>query len=172
MEKVDPSSGEMLLHMICRHPNVPALILDLVILIYPKALRHSDSKGALPLHHVAAHDNMAALKLVYTGFKDGVHHIDEEGRQPFHVAADSNATEAVKFLFDEATEQHKEEVRALEQELAEVNSSLEDIQELRMQESAEAKRKIQELEAKVQAWVELGILKDVFSKPPPHLLRD
>jgi len=66
----------------------------------------------------------------------------------------------------------KVEVRALEQELAEVNSSLEDIQELRMQESAEAKRKIQELEAKVQAWVELGILKDVFSKPPPHLLRD
>ena len=167
-EKIDPTNGEMLLHMICRHPNVPPLILDMVIVLYPKALRHSDSKGALPLHHAAAHDNMAALELVYTAFKDGVHHIDEQGRQPFHVAADSNATEAVKFLYDEATEQHKEEVRVLEQSLAEVNnSSLAVIKELRMQESTESKRQIQELEAKVQAWVELGILKDVFSKPPP-----
>jgi len=171
-EKVDSANGEMLLHMICRHPNVPTSILDLVIVLYPKALRHSDSKGALPLHYAASHDNMEALEIVYTAFKDGVNHVDKEGRQPFHVAADSNATEAIKFLYDEATEQHKsslstreklhkEEVRALEQSLA-------DVKELRKQESAEAKRQIQELETKVQAWVELGILKDVFSKPPPQ----
>jgi len=169
-EKVDPSSGEMLLHMICRHPNVPALILDMVIVLYPKALRHSDYTRALPLHHAAAHDNMTALEIVYTTFKDGVNYVDEEGRQPFHVAADSNSTEAVKFLFDEATEQYKEEIRTLdEQHKAEVlalEQALADIQELRMLESSDAKRQIQEFEAKVQAWIELGILKDVFSKPP------
>lgn len=165
-EKVDPSSGETLLHMVCRHPNVPALILDMVIVLYPKALRHSNFNGTLPLHHAAAHDNMTAMEIVYSVHKDGVNHVDEEGRQPFHVAADSNSIEAVKFLFDEATEQHKVEVRVLEQELADVNSSLAVIKELRMQESAKAKRQIQELEAKVQAWVELGILKDMFNPPP------
>ena len=166
-EKVDPSNGEMLLHMICRHPNVPVSILDMVIVLYPKALRHSDSTYSLPLHHAAAHDNMMALEIIYSVHKDGVNHINVHGQQPFHMAADSNAIEAVNFLYDETTEQHKEEVRALEQELAEVNSSLADIKELRMQESTESKRQIQELEAKVQAWVELGILKDVFSSNPP-----
>jgi len=166
VEKVDPSSGEMLLHMICRHPNVPALILDMVIVLYPKAVRHIDNTRALPLHTAAAHDNMTALEIIYSVHKDGVNHVDEEGRQPFHVAADSNSTEAVKFLYDETTEQHKEEVRVLKQELADVNSSLAVIKELRKQESADAKRQIQELETKIQAWVELGILKDVFSNPP------
>ena len=88
---------------------------------------HSDSTCSLPLHYAAAHDNMTALEIVYSVHKDGVNHVDEQGLQPFHVAADSDSVEAVKFLYDETTEQHKsslskykEEILTLEQAIANI----------------------------------------------------
>ena len=103
-EEVDPVSGEMLLHMLCRHPNVWSLLVDMVVVLYPKALIHKDAIGALPLHHAAAHDNVAALEIVFSAFKEGVNDVDIEGRQPLHVAAEFDAAEGVKFLLEKAPE--------------------------------------------------------------------
>lgn len=103
-EEVDPTNGEMLLHMICSRPSVWTLLVDMVIVLYPKALLHKDQIGALPLHHAAAHDNTAALEIVYNAFKEGVNDVDESGRQAIHVAAEFDAAEAVKFLLSKAPE--------------------------------------------------------------------
>jgi len=103
-EEVDPTNGEMLLHMICRHPNVWTLLVDMVLVLYPKALLHKDTIGALPLHHAAAHDNVAALEIIYSAYKEGVNNVDSSGRQPIHVAAEFDAAEAVKFLLTKAPE--------------------------------------------------------------------
>lgn len=103
-EEVDPANGEMLLHMLCRHPNVWSLLVDMVVVLYPKSLIHKDAIGALPLHHAAAHDNVAALEIVYSAYKEGVNDIDMEGRQPLHVAAEFDAVEGVKFLLEKAPE--------------------------------------------------------------------
>lgn len=103
-EEVDPTNGEMLLHMICRHPNVWTLLVDMVLVLYPKALLHKDSIGALPLHHAAAHDNVAALEIIYSAYKEGVNNVDSSGRQPIHVAAEFDAAESVKFLLANAPE--------------------------------------------------------------------
>ena len=94
----------MLLHMICRHPNVWTLLVDMVLVLYPKALLHKDHIGALPLHHAAAHDNIAALEIIYSSYKEGVTNVDTSGRQPIHVAAEFDAAEAVKFLLSKAPE--------------------------------------------------------------------
>jgi len=103
-EEVDPTSGEMLLHMIARHPNIWTLLVDMVLVLYPKALIHKDAIGALPLHHAAAHDNIAALEIIYSAYKEGVNDVDESGREPIHVAAEFDAAEAVKFLLAKAPE--------------------------------------------------------------------
>jgi hypothetical protein len=103
-ERVDPTTGEMLLHMICRHPKVWSLLVDMVLVLYPKALLHKDDIGALPLHHAAAHDNVAALEIIYSAYKEGVNNVDTSGRQPIHVAAEFDAVEAVKFLLAKAPE--------------------------------------------------------------------
>lgn len=103
-EEVDTANGEMLLHMLCRHPNVWSLLVDMVVVLYPKALIHKDAIGALPLHHAAAHDNVAALEIVFSAYKEGVNDVDVEGRQPLHVAAEFDAVEAVKFLLEKAPE--------------------------------------------------------------------
>ena len=97
-EEVDPTNGEMLLHMICRHPKVWTLLVDMVLVLYPKALLHKDDIGALPIHHAAAHDNVAALEIIYSAYKEGVNNVDTCGRQPIHVASEFDAAEAVKFL--------------------------------------------------------------------------
>ncbi|KAL7521135.1 hypothetical protein ACHAWX_005834, partial [Stephanocyclus meneghinianus] len=103
-EEVDPTNGEMLLHMISRHPGVWTLLVDMILVMYPKALIHKDTIGALPLHHAAAHDNIAALEIIYSAYKEGVNDVDGNGRQPIHVAAEFDATEAVKFLLAKAPE--------------------------------------------------------------------
>ena len=43
-EQVDPVNGEMLLHMMCRHPSVWTLLVDMVLVLYPKALLHKVRK--------------------------------------------------------------------------------------------------------------------------------
>jgi ankyrin repeat protein len=103
-EDVDPINGEMLLHMICCHPSVWTLLVDMVLVLYPKALIHKDQIGALPLHHAAAHDNTAALEIIHSAYKDGVNDVDKSGRQAIHVAAEFDAAEAVKFLLSKAPE--------------------------------------------------------------------
>jgi len=103
-EEVDPANGEMLLHMLCRHSNVWSLLVDMVVVLYAKALIHKDAIGALPLHHAAAHNNVAALEIVFSAYKEGVNDVDEEGRQPLHVAAEFDAVDGVKFLLEKAPE--------------------------------------------------------------------
>lgn len=100
----DPDNGEMLLHMLSRHPSVWSLLVDMVLVMYPKALIHKDSIGALPLHHASAHDNIGAIEIIYSAYKEGVNDIDGNGRQSIHVAAEFDATEAVKFLLAKAPE--------------------------------------------------------------------
>jgi ankyrin repeat protein len=103
-EEVDPTNGEMLLHMICCRQSVWTLLVDMVLVLYPKALLHKDQIGALPLHHAAAHDNTSALEIIYSAYKEGVNDVDKSGRQAIHVAAEFDAAEAVKFLLSKAPE--------------------------------------------------------------------
>jgi hypothetical protein len=63
--EVDTTNGEMLLHTICHHPKVWTLLVDTVLVLHPKVLLHKDDIGALPLHHAAAHNNFAALEIIY-----------------------------------------------------------------------------------------------------------
>lgn len=103
-EEIDPNNGEMLLHMISRYSSVWTLLVDMVLVMYPKALIHKDAIGAIPIHHAAAHDNIAALEIIYSAYKEGVNDVDGSGRQPIHVAAEFDATEAVKFILAKAPE--------------------------------------------------------------------
>jgi len=97
-EEVEPSSGELPLHVIARHKNAWTLLVDMVLVLFPKALIHRDKMGALPIHHAAAHDNSAALEIIYSAYKDGINDVDAKGRLPIHVAAEFDAVDAVKFL--------------------------------------------------------------------------
>ena len=101
---VEPSSGELPLHVIARHTGAWALFVDLVLVLNPKALAHRDNMGALPIHHAAANDNLAALEIIYDAFKDGINETDSKGRLPLHVAAQFDAVDAVKFLLAHSSE--------------------------------------------------------------------
>jgi hypothetical protein len=54
---VEPTTGELPLHMIAQHASVWNVLVDMLLVLFPKALIHRDSQGALPIHHAAAHDN-------------------------------------------------------------------------------------------------------------------
>jgi ankyrin repeat protein len=103
-ETVEPSSGELPLHVIARHSGAWALFVDLVLVLNPKALAHRDNMGALPIHHAAANDNLAALEIIYDAYKDGINETDNKGRLPLHVAAQFDAVDAVKFLLAHSSE--------------------------------------------------------------------
>lgn len=102
--EVEPSSGELPLHIIARHSGAWTLLVDMVLVLFPKALIHRDRMGALPIHHAAAHDNLAALEIIYSAYKEGINDIDLKGRLPIHVAAEFDAVDAVKFLLTKAPE--------------------------------------------------------------------
>jgi ankyrin repeat protein len=101
-EEIDGSSGELPLHTIARHKGAWTLLIDMVLVLYPKALIHKDRMGALPIHHAAAHDNLAALEIIYSAYKEGVNEVDIKGRLPIHVASEFDAVDAVKFLLTNA----------------------------------------------------------------------
>jgi serine/threonine protein kinase/ankyrin repeat protein len=103
-QTVDPESGELPLHVIARHVGAWALFVDLVLVLNPRALAHRDNMGALPIHHAAANNNLAALEIIYDAYKDGVHETDNKGRLPLHVASQFDAVEAVKFLLAHSSE--------------------------------------------------------------------
>jgi ankyrin repeat protein len=100
----DLKTGELALHKIARHSGAWTLLIDMVLVLYPKALVHRDNMGALPIHHAAAHDNLAALEIIYSAYKDGVKDADKMGRLPIHVAAHYDAVDAVKFLLAKSPE--------------------------------------------------------------------
>jgi ankyrin repeat protein len=60
--------------------------------------------GALPIHHASAHDNLAALEIIYNAYKDGINEVDQMGRLPIHVAATYDAVDAIKFLLAKSPE--------------------------------------------------------------------
>lgn len=103
-ESPDPKSGELALHKIARHLGAWTLLIDMVLVLYPKALIHRDNMGALPLHHAAAHDNLAALEIIYSAYKEGINDTDKMGRLPIHVAANYDAVDAIKFLLSKSPE--------------------------------------------------------------------
>ena len=72
-EVTDLRTGELALHKIARHNGAWTLLVDMVLVLFPKALIHRDNMGALPIHHAAAHDNLAALEIIYSAYKEGVH---------------------------------------------------------------------------------------------------
>jgi ankyrin repeat protein/serine/threonine protein kinase len=100
----DPKSGELTLHKIARHSSAWTLLIDMVLVLFPKALIHRDNMGALPLHHAAAHDNLAALEILYSAYKEGINDTDKMGRLPIHVAANYDAVDAIKFLLSMSPE--------------------------------------------------------------------
>lgn len=103
-ELPDVQSGELPLHMIARHTGAWTLLIDMVLVLYPKALIHRDKMGALPIHHAAAHDNLAALEIIYSAYKEGINDVDKKGRLPIHVAAEFDAVDTVKFLLSKSPE--------------------------------------------------------------------
>lgn len=103
-ESPDPKSGELALHKIARHNGAWTLLIDMVLVLYPKALIHRDNMGALPIHHAAAHDNLAALEIIYSAYKEGINDTDKMGRLPIHVAANYDAVDAIKFLLAKSPE--------------------------------------------------------------------
>jgi len=103
-EIVCPTSGELPLHAIAQHSSAWTLLIDMVLVLHPKALIHRDNMGALPLHHAAAHDNVSALEILHAAYKEGVNDVDSQGRLPLHVAAEFDAVDAVKFLLAKGPE--------------------------------------------------------------------
>ncbi len=103
-EEVEPSSGELPLHVISRHTSAWSLLVDMILVLNPKALVHRDNMGALPIHHAAAHDNVSALEIIYSAYKGGINEVDKAGRLPLHVAAEFDAVDAVKFLLANSPE--------------------------------------------------------------------
>jgi len=97
-EAIDEQSGELTLHKIARHSSAWTLLIDMVLVLYPKALIHRDLMGALPIHHASAHDNLQALEIIYSAYKEGINDTDKMGRLPIHVAANYDAVDAIKFL--------------------------------------------------------------------------
>ena len=102
-ETVDPASGELPLHVLAR-AGAWNILIDLALVLYPKALVHRDKMGALPIHHAAAHNNVEALHIIWNSYKDGITEVDAKGRLPLHVAAEFDAVDAVKFLIDHHSE--------------------------------------------------------------------
>jgi len=103
-EAPDLKSGELALHKIARHNGAWTLLIDMVLVLYPKALIHRDNMGALPIHHASAHDNLAALEIIYSAYKEGINDTDKMGRLPIHVAANYDAIDAIKFLLSKSPE--------------------------------------------------------------------
>lgn len=103
-EANDMKTGELALHKIARHNGAWTLLIDMVLVLFPKALIHRDNMGALPIHHAAAHDNLSALEIIYSAFKDGINENDKMGRLPLHVAANYDAVDAIKFLLSKSPE--------------------------------------------------------------------
>merc|ERR1719491_323258 len=97
-EAIDEQSGELTLHKIARHASAWTLLIDMVLVLYPKALIHRDLMGALPIHHASEHDNLQALEIIYSAYKEGISDTDKMGRLPIHVAANYDAVDAIKFL--------------------------------------------------------------------------
>lgn len=103
-EAPDARTGELALHKIARHKGAWTLLIDMVLVLFPKALIHRDNLGALPIHHAAAHDNLAALEIIHSAYKEGINEHDKMGRLPVHVAANYDAVDAVKFLLSKSPE--------------------------------------------------------------------
>lgn len=103
-EQPDLKTGELALHKIARHSTAWTLLIDMVLVLYPKGLIHRDNMGALPIHHAAAHDNLSALEIVYSAYKEGINDTDKMGRLPIHVAANYDAVDAIKFLLTKSPE--------------------------------------------------------------------
>ena len=103
-EAPDLKTGELVLHKIARHNGAWTLLVDMVLVLYPKALIHRDNMGALPIHHASAHDNLAALEIIHSAYKEGINETDKMGRLPIHVAATYDAIDAVKFLLAKSPE--------------------------------------------------------------------
>ena len=103
-ESPDLKTGELALHKIARHNGAWTLLIDMVLVLYPKALIHRDNMGALPIHHASAHDNLAALEIIYSAYKEGINDTDKMGRLPIHVAANYDAVDAIKFLLSKSPE--------------------------------------------------------------------
>lgn len=103
-EQPDRKTGEVALHKVARHNGAWTLLIDMVLVLYPKALIHRDNMGALPIHHAAAHDNLAALEIVFSAYKDGINENDKMGRLPLHVASTYDAVDAIKFLLSKSPE--------------------------------------------------------------------
>ena len=103
-ESTDVKSGELALHKIARHNGAWTLLIDMVLVLYPKALIHRDNMGALPIHHASAHDNLSALEIIYSAYKEGINDTDKMGRLPIHVAANYDAVDAIKFLLSKSPE--------------------------------------------------------------------
>eukprot|EP00985_Skeletonema_marinoi_P026654 scaffold20856_cov138-Skeletonema_marinoi.AAC.2 len=109
VQETDPESGELPLHKIAEHASAWTLLIDMILTLYPKAVVHKDSSGALPIHHATKADNLTALEIIYESYRNGAKEADESGLFPIHVAAEHGSIECVKYL----TTQNPESVHTL-----------------------------------------------------------
>lgn len=77
---VDPTNGELPLHVLARKCNVRTLAIDLAILSNPEGLLHRDSNGQIPLHSAAESGSVEGLKIIYEAYKNGRKCSDNAGR--------------------------------------------------------------------------------------------
>ena len=98
VQETDPENGELPLHKIAEHTSAWTLLIDMILTLYPKAVVHKDSTGALPIHHAANADNLSALEIIYESYRNGAKEANNSGLLPIHVAAERGSIESVKYL--------------------------------------------------------------------------
>lgn len=104
VQETDPETGELPLHKIAEHASAWTLLIDMILTLYPKAVVHKDSSGALPIHHATKADNLTALEIIYESYRNGAKEADEDGLYPIHVAAVHGSIECVKYLISQNPE--------------------------------------------------------------------
>ena len=77
---VDPTNGDLPLHVLSSNAKTDPLIVDICILKYPNGLMKRNNDGALPLHAAAATGSLDVVRIVFMAYKDGRNAHDRMGR--------------------------------------------------------------------------------------------
>ena len=97
-EEIEPSTGELPLHVIVRDKNSWTFLIDMVLVLYSKGLIHKDNMVALLIHHAAVYNNVDALEILYRAYSKCINDVDLKSCLPFLVSTKFDAAESVKFI--------------------------------------------------------------------------
>lgn len=99
---VESTTVELPLQMIAQYASILNLLVNMLLELFPKALIHRNSQRALLIHHATAHDNLAALEIIYSAYKQGINNINCQGRLPIRISAKFDTVNIIKFLLAKA----------------------------------------------------------------------